>query len=160
MTEKFKVTNTTVKPQRIDPATKSDQRSALEKRGHAVQFRDESDRPIMLQAGQSTIVSRLDAGLLGLQRGGFINIEKIDNIADALKQHSYQPSNHQKNAEIRKAKANQMGMENYKTAGGSEYEGAVNPDGDPNFLVKARSSKAPKKKRSLNVSTAGSNTKK
>lgn len=155
MTEKFKVTNATVKIPRLDPVTKSDQRNALEKRGHAVQFRDESDRPIMLQAGQSTIVSRIDAGLLGLQRGGFIRIEKIDDIAAALKEHSYQPSNHQKNAEFRKAKTSQMGQESYSQRSGSEYEGAINPDGEPNFLARAARKREPRKKRGLNVSTSG-----
>lgn len=155
MSEKFKVTNSTVKTPRIDPVTKADVRTALERKGHAVQFRDENDRPIMLQAGQSTIISKIDSGILGLQRGGFVKIEKIDDIATALKEHSYQPSNHQKNAEARKAKASQMGTDSYTQRGGAEHEGAVNPDGDPNFLVKAKkTTKGSKGKRGLNVTTA------
>jgi hypothetical protein len=145
MSEKFKITNTTVKAQRIVDG--KDVRSAVEKKGHAVSFRDERNSPIMLQAGQSTIISNLDSGLLGLQRGGFVKIEKIDDIATALQEHAYKPTAQQHNKQVRKAKTAQMGVENYKQKGGSEHEGAVNPDGDPNFLVKATRKAKPRQKR-------------
>lgn len=157
MGEKYKVTNTTVKPARLVDG--KDLRPAVERKGHAVSFRDEKNTPIMLQAGQSTIVSNLDSGLLGLQRGGFVKIEKIEDITTALQEHAYKPTNHQHNANVRKAKTAQMGVENYKQNGGSEHEGAVNPDGDPNFLVKAspKGSRKPRQKRGLNVSASRSN---
>jgi len=37
----------------------------------------------------------------------------------------------------RQAKAVEMGRDTYEQEGGREYDGATNPDGDPNFLVTA-----------------------
>lgn len=154
-TQKFKITNTTVKSPKIVEG--QDTRSATEKRGHAVSFRDERNNPVMLQAGQSTIISNVDGGILGLQRGGFVKIESIKDITSALKEHAYKPTAHVHNQSIRKAKATQMGLEDKTLKGGSEHEGAINPDGDPNFLVKATRKTQTRQKRGSRVSASGSN---
>lgn len=153
-TEKFKITNTTVKSPKLTNG--QDLRSATEKRGHAVSFRDERNNPVMLQAGQSTIVSNVDGGLLGLQRGGFIKIEKLKDITSALEEHAYKPTAHLHNQNVRKARAAQMGIENKSLKGGKEHEGAVNPDGDPNFLVTAKRKTQTRQKRSSRVSASRS----
>ena len=150
--QKFKVTNTTVKPQKVVDG--KDLRSATEKRGHAVSFSDERNNPVILQAGQSTIVSNVDGGLLGLQRGGFVKIEPLKDITSALEEHAYKPTAHVHNQNARKAKAAQMGLEDKTLKGGAEHEGAVNPDGDPNFLVKATRKGQTRQKRGSRVSSS------
>jgi hypothetical protein len=152
--QKFKITNTTVKPQKV--VNGQDVRSATERRGHAVSFRDERNNPVMLQAGQSTIISNVDGGLLGLQRGGFVKIEPLKDITSALEEHAYKPTTHVHNQKVRKAKAAQMGLESKDLKGGSEHEGAVNPDGDPNFLVKAPKKSQTRQKRGSRVSATRS----
>lgn len=143
--ERFKVTNTTVKAPRKDKHGK-DLRSTTERVGHPVQFRDENDRIVTLQAGSATIVGKVDGGLLGLQRGGFIQISKVEDIAQELKAHSFQerPSRAQIKQQMRSnstektATVSKTGFEKPASEKGEEYEGAVNPDGAPNFLVTAK----------------------
>jgi hypothetical protein len=138
--EKYKVTNITVKPVRKD-GKGNDLRPAIERVGHPVQFRDETGRPVTLQAGHHCIASHIDGGLLGLQRGGFIKIEKIEDIAAALREHAYQANSTKARVrgadQARQAQVVQMGLDSHQQKSGAEYDGAVNPDGDPNFLVKA-----------------------
>lgn len=166
---KFKVTNTTVKAVRKDPKTGNDIRTATEKVGHGVQFRVGPDpqtaRLIRLQQGQSTLVDALDPGLLNLQRGGFVRIEPIKDIAAALQEHSFQKAQNlasrKKDAEAkrdqdRKARAVEMGKDTYAQKGGSELEDAVNPDGDPNFLAKAASTAKRRKRKGVADASAGS----
>lgn len=157
---KFKITNTTVKPPKLDPKTGKDMRTAIEKVGHSVQFRVGPDqttaRVVRLIQGMSTLVDNLDPGLLNLQRGGFIRIEPIKDIAAALREHSLQQketkATAKKSAEAkrddnRKARAVEMGKDTYAQKGGAELEDAVNPDGDPNFLATATSSKGGRKRK-------------
>lgn len=163
--ERYKITNMTVKPPRIVDG--KDTRDIGEKVGHSVMFRDENDRTTVLTQGRSVIVNDLLPGLIEMQRGGFIKIEPITDIAAALKEHSLQAEEERlakkKAAEVkktdpRKARAVEMGKDTYDQKGGSEHDDAVNPSGDPNFLAKATSKK---KKRGVNnaLSTeSGSNT--
>lgn len=132
MQRQFKVTNTTVKPQRV--VNGRDERTAIEKVGHPVSFSDEKGKPIMLQQGQVTVVNELDSGLLNLKRGGFVRIEEIKDFADVLSEHTYKPTTHQVNAEIRKGKVVPSGTKGIE-------EDAVNPDGEPNFVAKASTTK-------------------
>lgn len=155
---KFKVTNTTVKPVRKDPKTGQDLRTAVEKVGHGVQFRVGQDqqtaRVVRLQQGQSTLIDNIDHGLLNLQRGGFVRIEQVKDIAAELQAHSLQKTQDtsarkkaaaEKREADRKARAVEMGKDNYAQKGGAETDDAVNPDGDPNFLAQA--TKPTKKRR-------------
>ncbi len=146
---KYKITNTTVKPVKKGP-NGTDLRTAVEKVGHAVQFRNAKDQVIVLHPGRMTIIEDVDPGLLNLQRGGFIKIEPIKDISAALKEHALQDSaglDARKKAaegrknENRKATAVEMGKDTHSQKGGAEHDDAVNPDGDPNFLAKAPSKK-------------------
>ena len=144
--DRFKITNITVRPPRLD-STGKDLRTAVERVGHPVQFRDDMDRPVILQPGRHYISNKIDGGLLGLQKGGFIKIEKIDDITQALQQHAFQEGRKAKpQAQGRKATAVQMGLDTHTQKSGAEYEGAVNPDGDPNFLAQSTKTKSKKKK--------------
>lgn len=146
--ERFKITNTTVKPIRKGK-NGEDLRTMTEKVGHSVQFRDEHDRAVILTQGRSAIINSLLPGIMELQRGGFVTIEPITDIAAALKEHSLQAEQERaakrqaaeaKKADpnvTRKARAVEMGKDTHEQRGGSEHEDAVNPDGNPNFLAKA-----------------------
>lgn len=157
---KYKVTNTTVKPVRRD-IHGADTRPAVERVGHPVKFKDgdaDNAPDRILQSGQHCIVSHVNSGLLGLQRGGFVRIEKIDDISTALREHAYDGKAVQTRTKPkRKATAVEMGKDTYSQRSGSEHEGAVNPDGDPNFLVKAKRGGTGRAKRKglANVSGSG-----
>lgn len=149
--ERYKVTNTTVKAPRMVNGV--DTRDIGEKVGHSVMFRDEHDRTTILTQGRSVIVNDLLPGLAEMQRGGFIKIEPITDIAAALKEHSLQAEEERlakkkaaevKRADPRKARAVEMGKDTYAQKGGSEHDDAVNPTGNPNFLAKATSKKRKK----------------
>lgn len=159
--KRFKVTNTTIKVPRPDPKTKRDTRTAIEKVGHAIQFRDENDRVIILPPGRSRFVMKVDGGLLGLRRGDYCSIEEVGSISEVLKNQELDGKGAKKvarkkaakKASGRKAKAVEMGQDTHgqiakKAEQNSEYPGAVNPDGEPNFRVIAGKNKKGGKKRS------------
>ncbi|NDC22588.1 MAG: hypothetical protein EBZ49_00435 [Proteobacteria bacterium] len=152
--EKYRIINTTVKPVRLD-ANGKDTRKTIERVGHGVQWRDEQDRVINLQANKQYFVNRIDGGLLGLARAGLIKIEKVDDVTDVLSEHVYQPKTVVAQATAKKATAVQMGLDDHAEASGKEYEGAVNPDGDPNFLVTAHRDKSKRVRRQRNADTTG-----
>lgn len=140
--EKFKITNSTIKPPRMVGG--KDVRSAVEKVGHPVQFRDAQDRIIMIMPNKFRIVSEVSEGMMGLQRGGFVQIEEVKDMATALKDYSYSQRQERmkaaaeaKESSAKAAHAVEMGKDSHQSKSGSEHDGAVNPDGDPNFLVKA-----------------------
>lgn len=156
---KFKVTNSTVKPVKLCPKTGKDLRKNIEKVGHAVQFRigaDEKTAQIKrLFQGQSTLVDNVDPGLLNLQRGNFVKIEAIKDIAAALREHALKGAEthgvRKRAAEAerdnaRKARVVEMGKDTHDQKSGAEHEDAVNPDGDPNFLAQTSKRKARKVK--------------
>ena len=141
--DKFELKNITQKPK---PVNGRDTRKAIEKVGHPVQFRigRDFDRApiIILMPGRAKIVDEVNSGIIGLREGGFITIRKITNIMDELEQHKYTPKTARQEGaaardDLRKANAVEMGLDPHQGKSGSEYEGAVNPDGDPNFVVKA-----------------------
>jgi hypothetical protein len=135
--EKYRITNTTVKPPRVGPSGK-DTRTTIERVGHFVQWRDEQDRMISFPVGSPKFVNKVDGGLMGLARGGYIKIEKIGDVTEVLEEHAYPVRPKAAPAKTAKrASAVQMGLDTHESKGGAEYEGAVNPDGDPNFLVTA-----------------------
>ena len=147
--EKYEVRNTTVKPVRKDASGK-DLRSAAERVGHPVQWRDTQDRVQVLAVGRHKIVSEVDNGLMSLARVGFISIIKLKDISVALKAHTFKSSDARPSARDTKAtaakeagspgkaKATEMGRQDHSqiSEATGEYEGAVNPDGQPNFVAK------------------------
>jgi hypothetical protein len=159
----YKLTNTTVKPPKRDPKTGVDLRTMLEKVGHVVSFRGRNNESVMVGQNKSHILYELTEGIIGLQRGGHVSVERIDDVMTLLAQHTNKPaaratapqaavadnpmakepdsSEASDYAEIpsseRMASAIEMGLDDHKQKGGSEYEGATNPDGEPNFLVTA-----------------------
>jgi hypothetical protein len=147
--QQYKVTNITVRPPKIDPETKKDTRSATDRVGHPVAFKDGAER-ITLGPNRPVIVNEINEGLRRLASGSrpYVKIEPIENIMTALKDHTLGSKGRMElnqdrlfeDSDIRinrRAKAVEMGKDSHDQKSTSEYEGAVNPDGDPNFLVKA-----------------------
>lgn len=160
----YRIINTTVKKPRLDKQGK-DVRTAVERVGHAVSFKGDRGQDIILSATRSVILKDLDEGLLGLQRGNYVRIEQIKDVAEALKQHAEEGTEARsertkaaaaKRADGRRAKAVEMGETPDLPDADDEYEGAINPDGKPNFVATAKkktkkksaSKKATKKKAS------------
>lgn len=154
----YKLTNTTVKPPKRDPKTGVDLRTTLEKVGHVVSFRGRNNESVMVGQNKSHILYELTEGIIGLQRGGHVSVERIDDVMTLLAQHTNKPAaratapqaavadnpmaklgeSPQSEAPLgRMASAIEMGLDDHTQKGGSEYEGATNPDGEPNFLVTA-----------------------
>ena len=154
----YKLTNTTVKPPKRDPKTGVDLRTTLEKVGHVVSFRGRNNESVMVGQNKSHILYELTEGIIGLQRGGHVSVERIDDVMTLLAQHTNKPaaratapqaavadnpmakleeSQQSEAASGRMASAIEMGLDDHKQKGGNEYEGATNPDGEPNFLVTA-----------------------
>jgi hypothetical protein len=148
---KYRVINTTIKPPKYDTHG-NDVRKNLEKNGHPVKFK-EKDRDVVLHPGQVRLVSELNTGMLSLRNGKYINIEEITNMTSALKDHVFKPEEVatqpaptapvEKKEEVKadlpyKVRAVEMGKDNYDQKGGTEHEGAINPDGNPNFIVQAK----------------------
>ena len=131
---KWKVVNTTIKAITKDERG-NDTRKSMDKIGHPVMFKD-GKNPIVIHAGQMKLITEMNTGIMALQRGGYVRIEKIEDMADALKDHVYKPET--KVVPQMVGKAVEMGHDDYNQKSGQEYEGAVNPDGDPNFIVKAK----------------------
>jgi len=89
---KYKIINTTIKPKRIDPVTKKDLRTAIERNGHPVSFPDvTTNQPVLVTQDRPRIVDQISPGLEGLARGGYIRIEVIKDVVTALRQHTYKP---------------------------------------------------------------------
>lgn len=157
MTTYFKVTNTTVKPPRRDK-NGEDTRSTIEKVGHYVTFKKNNNEHTILAQGKSTIVSTIDEGLMSLARGQLVSIQKIEDISTALKEHTLDNQKQRQAANQalkdehkpkRAAKAVQMGEDKHGTdvKEASEYSGAVNPDGNPNFVAVATKKKRGRRKK-------------
>lgn len=148
--KRFKLINTTVKPPKINPKTGQDLRTMVEKVGHDIEVILDNNAAIRVEKHRPKIVDHVNEGMLRLERGGFIRIEVVDDVTAMLKSHvingnkdsilkpdenlKYQEPVHPA-AEDRKAKVAQMGEEGKEPT--DKLEGAVNPDGAPNFVVTA-----------------------
>jgi hypothetical protein len=147
---KYKVINTTVKPPRLNKSG-VDTRTWTEKLGHGVQFRNTTGDIIKVDTNRPRITDFLNEGMLRLQRGGFIRIEEIGDVTEVLKKHTLNkdgklssildPDEHASNsiahnsaAERVRATAVEMGKDNTVARGENSM---VNPDGEPNFVVRA-----------------------
>lgn len=147
---KYKVINTTVKPPRPNKAG-VDTRNWTEKLGHGVQFRNTTGDIIKVDTNRPRITDYLNEGMLRLQRGGFIRIEEIGDVTEVLKKHTLtkdgklssilDPDEHAANSiahnsasERVRATAVEMGKDDTVARGENNM---VNPDGEPNFVVRA-----------------------
>jgi len=167
--KRFKVTNTTVRAPRINPATKADQRTSIERVGYSVSWKEDgAPNCTVLGPNQLKIVSNITDGMLNLRSDGLIQIEEFGDISEVLKTHATtgkrttrrgkapeatpelftQEGEAPQPAGKREARAAEMGQDTYEQKGGVEYEGAVNPSGDPNFVVRAPSYDARKRLKS------------
>lgn len=114
MHKQYKITNNTVRPVRLDKDGK-DVRTVLEKVGHSVRFVDNNERQHTLYQNRFSIITGLNAGILGLQRGGFIHIEEIKNLAHALREHALGAETKHKPVKTeRRANVVEMGKEIHK----------------------------------------------
>lgn len=151
--KRFKLVNTTVKPPRLHPKTGADLRPAVERVGHDVEVILDNGSPLRVEKHRPRIVDHLNEGMYRMQRGGFIRIEEIEDVTAILKKHTmdhkdsmlkpdenvkYEELAHQ-TVENKTAKAVLMGATSSEDAKklDSKSEGAVNPDGEPNFVVTA-----------------------
>lgn len=157
MSKRYKIVNTTIKAPRPHPKTGVDQRSQVEKVGHNVSFRLDNNDRVEVERHRPRIVAHVNEGMLRLRKGGYIRIDPIDDVTEILQKHTlgnkkadlFEPDEGVKSslddiaevshpaAERRVAKAVQMGEDSHEQKSGKEVEGAINPDGDPNFVVKA-----------------------
>jgi hypothetical protein len=126
------------------------------------------DQPHLLMPNQNPVIlSELNEGIINLVRGGYLRLEEVDDIVSALKVHSLGNNQTSKGAAAAAAAAQtggqsalfneataaagaskyetpkytravEMGRDDYGQKSGSELEGAINPDGNPNFLVRAK----------------------
>lgn len=156
MSSKYKIINTTIKPPRPHPKTGDDLRTAVEKVGHNVKLRLGPTEEVIVERHRPRIIDKLDEGTLRAQRAGFIRIEEVGDMTEIFKKHTlsagadatkelFTPDvnapqnvdNAHRSKDRREAKVTEMGKDTHTQDSGKEEEGAVNPDGDPNFLVKA-----------------------
>jgi len=146
---KYKITNTTVKAPKLHPKTGADLRSAVERVGHGITIRPNNNEHIIIQTNRSRIFDHVNEGMLRLQRGKFIRIEEIEDVSEVLKNHTLGNKDDARAAvrgssedvhaavENRIARASEMGNDSHEQRGGKETEEAINPDGEPNFVVRA-----------------------
>ena len=87
---RYRITNATVKPKRIDKKSGKDLRSTIERRGHPVQWRDAKGNVYSVNpGGNSRFVSEVPEGLLRLARGGLVAIEEFTGgVTEQMKQHT------------------------------------------------------------------------
>jgi len=140
--ETFEISNITVKPPRLDPKTGKDLRKAIERVGHGVSYREgdpPNDRVILLMPGRPRLLHNVPASLLTLREQGYVSIKRINSVVEKFEGHTYKaPPRIQ---QMPKPKSEERYPAKVAEAGApSRYEGAVNPDGDPNFVVVAPSS--------------------
>lgn len=136
--EKYKVTNTTIKPLVTDEKGR-DVRKPSERRGHSVSFSDKAGKTILLQAGRFAVVEELDHALMKFEEDGLVKIEPIKDmgsVLEAFRAQGKQTATIEK-TEAPRVRMTEMGDAPIYAKGGNEYEGAINPDGEPNFVVRA-----------------------
>jgi hypothetical protein len=149
---KYLVYNVTRKPPRLCEKTGRDLRTLSEKVGHGVSFRDSKGTSyIIVAGGQPRMIDELTPGIIALATGTApsIRVKKIDDVMEALQDHTLASQAAPKPrafpsgapelgvAALSKGLATEMGKDTHEQRGGSEHEGAINPSGDPNFLVRA-----------------------
>lgn len=160
--KRYKVTNVTVRPQRINSVTKQDERTAIERVGYSVSWReDNSPHNTVLGPNQLKIVSSLTDGMIGLSHDGLIKIEEFGDISEVLQAHAASGKRTQRRGakkeqpfeleqapapqSRRQARAAEMGQDVMNKESKAEHVDAINPTGTPNFLVNAPSEETRRK---------------
>lgn len=163
--KRWRVTNITARPARVNPSTKQDERTAIERNGYSISFREEgSPNNTVLGPSQLKIVSGLSNGLIGLANDGLVKIEEFGDISELLQAHASSGKRvtrrgARKDVEEspalfadqlhpqgrRAAKAAEMGADVANKEEKSEHVDAVNPTGMPNFVVSAPSEETRKR---------------
>lgn len=159
MRQKYQVQNITRKPK---PAQGPDTRTTIEKRGHFVVYRNATGNNIMLRPDEVKIVNEPNEDIISLVTTGYLTCTPLKDIADALGNHTGKGASRRKKTDqeaetaadlnyatqqgrkARQARASMMG-ETQETKGVTELDGAVNPDGNPNFTVTANRNSIPKR---------------
>lgn len=119
----------------------------------------------MLRPDEVKIVNEPNEDIISLVSTGYLECVPLKDITDALESHTSKSGNSRRKktdqeadttAELnfataqgqksRQARATMMG-ETQNTKGVTELEGAVNPDGTPNFTVTATKDSIPKRQR-------------
>jgi hypothetical protein len=165
--QRFKLVNTTVKKPKLHPKTGADLRTAIERVGHDVEVILNSGVPLRIEKHRPRIVDHLNEGMHRMETYGYIRIDPIEDVTQVLKNHVMvtkdsilKPDENVKYEEIMKpaedrkeAKISMMGessSEDVKKME-SKNEGAVNPDGEPNFSVTASKDMKLNRKRAKDV---------
>jgi hypothetical protein len=82
----YRITNTTIKPEKL--VNGRDTRKVIEKIGYSIQFYDAGGQPITLPPGQSRLTQELNDGLINFNDMGLVKVEKIENVANLLQDHT------------------------------------------------------------------------
>lgn len=163
--KRYLLSNITVKAPRINPQTGKDERTAIERGGHAISYRDAQDRVMLIQPNSTPhIVSDLNEGILRMHHEGLMGVKEVKDFSEilAMRQAAGERTERRgvkkpqtpafreeaKPAGRRQARAVEMGQDSSRQrqeADASESQGAVNPDGEPNFVVRAPSAETRRK---------------
>jgi hypothetical protein len=167
MQEKYIITNTTVKQPRIDPITKQDGRTLTEKNGYMVSYRDKRDQVTVLRASEFRQVTEVPDNVWGLESEGLVSVRKAKDVAEELKGHTFKRERRGAKAPVaadapvaapteekaekatrgkRQARVVEMGQDGHRGADSPE-DGAIHPDGEPNFVVQAPSAETRRRSR-------------
>jgi hypothetical protein len=136
--ERFKVTNTTVKPPRI--VNGKDERQPSERVGHFIQFEDEKKRSILLGPGQFAVIGDnvLDEWFIKNEQEGELKITPIKDMGSALEEFRLHAAN--KAAPVKaKVEPSNIRVAEMGDSGSTTLGEGVTPGGEPNFVVKAKS---------------------
>jgi len=169
--KRWKITNITVRPVRINPVTKKDERTTIEKNGYNLCWREDntpSKSNIILGPNQFKLVSDVTDGMIGFVHEGLASIEEFGDVADVLKAFASTGKRTQRRgikeappvgagvAAIpdtaqpqgrRQARAAEMGEKITNKEERAEHVDAVNPTGTPNFVVNAPSDETRRRQR-------------
>lgn len=156
MRQKYRIQNITRKPK---PAQGPDTRTMIQKKGHYVSYRNAQDKVIMLRPDEIKIINEPTDDIVSLVSQGYLACVPLKDITDALEEHKGGGRRKKSTPEAevaaelavataqgqrRQARASMMG-EVQNVRGVTELEGAVNPDGNPNFSVTATRDSVPKR---------------
>lgn len=153
--KRYKITNITIRPPRINPASKQDERTSIERVGYSVSWReDSSPHNVVLGPNQLKIVTGITDGMISLSHDGLIKIEEFGDISEVLQAHAASGRRTQRRGakkdpvpetvhavpqSRRQARVAEMGQDVTGKEAKAEHVDAINPTGTPNFLVSAPS---------------------
>lgn len=170
MRQKFQIRNITKLPR---PLHGPDTRTVIQKKGHYVSYRNAQDKVIMLRPDEVKIINEPNDDIITLVSQGYLSLQPLKDITDALQSHSSPGRKRQAKSSVdseiavataqgqraREARASLMGEAQNETGVTElesqakkmptkpELEGAVNPDGTPNFTVTATKNSIPPRQR-------------